>query len=56
MNLFGGDWTEPIGFNILPDVEATVSISFTISDRNADQYKVWAGTLEYQTKAFLHRE
>ena len=56
VNLFGGDWTEPIGFNILPDVEATVSISFTISDRNADQYKVWAGTLEYQTKAFLHRE
>ena len=57
VNLFGGDWTEPIGFNVLHDVESTVSISFTIKpDMYAERKKVWTGTLEYQTKALLSKE
>ena len=54
VNLFSNDWAVPIGFNLLPDVESTVSISYTIKpDRYTDQHKVWTGTLEYQAKAWL---
>lgn len=56
VNLLSNDWSQPIGFNPLRDVEALVSASFTITpDQATKAMKIWTGELKCETRVYLEK-